>query len=231
MTTICVDFDGVLYETQKVLKSRLKSMGYKFNLNNILVYDFNKSLNDIGRAILRGRGVHNDTDKYLCDAPREKIFEILADPTIYSDSVPLTDDEMHESQKGISLLKEMMANPKVKVIITTVCYTDEIAKAKEEYLKRVFPDCDYEFQAVKEETEEGKPIPKGTTYIIEDNVRVAKQCSTSITASDNKPLLLLVRKPWNNPHFDSTLEGDDVNKFNVLINSLYDGLKYIESRR
>lgn len=225
MVTVVIDLDGVTFDTQGVLEDRLKAMGYAdFNLNRVLCYDFNKSLTTEGQAILMK---DNDSQyPYYCNAPREKIFSVLADPTIYEDVLVRDYDNWQEGLRGSLLMLKLMANPDFSIVFQSVCGSEEIALAKDKALKALFGKRSYTFVPVYGDV---KPILEGASYIIEDNIRVAKNCSSDESRTDGKPLLLLVKKPWNNPVYDSTIKDTD-NTYNVSVASLYEALKYIYER-
>ena len=226
MVTVVIDIDGVTIETQRIVERRLQKKGYDgFSLERILCYDFNKSLTNEGKALLES-GNDSRYPNY-CNVPREAIFTEFADPTIYEEVIETSITEWTEKLKAFVMLGKLMALPQFNIIFQSVSYSQEIADAKERALKRLFCSRDYTYLAVLDG--EDKPIVDGTKYIIEDNIRVGKCCATSENDLSGKPLLLLVKKPWNNPVYDSTI-GDNINTYNVSVSSLFEALKYIYER-
>lgn len=222
---IVIDLDGVVFDTQLVLQYRLNKKGYSdFSLSRILCYDFNKSLTPEGQTLLQEG---NDSRyPYFCNAPREEIFSILADPSIYDEALTTGAVEWQPTLRASLLLSKLMAHPCFDIVFQSVCSSRELAEAKNKALKSLFRNRNYTFEPVFEDV---KPQIEEASYIIEDNIRVAKTCSVDEQMSDGKPLLLLIRKPWNNPVYDSTIKDTD-NVYNVSVASLYEALKYIYER-
>lgn len=227
MKTIVVDLDGCVFDTQKVVEQRLKSKGYvEFSLDRVLCYDFNKSLKEEYTNLVRSKSSPQHDYPYYCGAPREEIFAELADPIIYKEVFNLDYNDSDAYKQALGYLRYFMQSSEFRVIFQSVSYTQAIAQAKDIALQRLFSGEDYEYLVEIGDVE--KVFPENTLYVIEDNIRVGKHCRVDVD-DVTKPLLLLIRKAWNNPHCDATIKDTD-NTFSVKCNTLLEALKYIYER-
>ena len=79
--TVVVDMDGVLLDVHPLLEKLLCEKGYKFSMQNVLTYDFNKSLKN-PPASLVSLGFGRKTN-YL-GIRREDIYSLFNSPSLWT---------------------------------------------------------------------------------------------------------------------------------------------------
>lgn len=169
MRTIVVDVDGVLLDVHTALEEKLKSMGYSFEMTDVLTYDFNRSLDSSIQAPDLG-------------VPRDVIFKCLSDVDIFrSASIDM---------QAVNLIKEQVKSGRVEFIIYTQSYNSDISAEKCKRLFSLFDGCD----AVKIKSFVGEHKPTldsvDVSAVIEDSLE-------NIRGYSESALSYLIDKPYN----------------------------------
>lgn len=204
--TVVIDMDGVLLDVHPLLEKLLCEKGYKFSMQNVLTYDFNKSLKN-PPASLVSLGFGKKTN-YL-GIKRDDIYSLFNSPSLFMDSPFYA--------KAILRLKELCKTRGVHVIIWTEANNDRVKNTKKCMLESVLAGYDYEFYC---SVGESKKAVEDADYVIDDSPFALDLYRSS------KCKKFLVDKPYNKAKYND--KNVSYTGFNV-IKDAGDALFQIES--
>lgn len=170
MYDVIVDIDGVLLDIHSGMTALFLKMGYKYDVNNVFTYDFNKSL--------------PNSAKYRQLPPRKMIYDMFKDPALYKNSPSDWESIMfirHFAKKGVSFL------------IYTISPNLNVQMAKQALFSQWFCGLDnIIFSGVipNEETEMGFKAGVCGRTVVED-------CHINLRNYDENVFKYLVDRPYN----------------------------------
>lgn len=182
MVTIAVDVDGVLLDVHSALEEYLHNKGYsEFSMERWLTYDMNKSL-DIET---------HGADKAELGAPHSEIIKAFNDLELFKQS------KVDESAVGF--IREQAQTGRVKYIIYTLSYTDEIRQWKKDvFFEKYFGGVEnVEFRGIVASDKEA--CDSAITAVIEDSPLALEKYAENIR-------LYLIDKPYNSREYNPKLK-------------------------
>lgn len=183
MKNVVFDLDGTLVDLHSPFASRVKCGYPLFDMNRVLTYDFNKSLDftKVDESFLKTEKFSDMRDIYFgLNAPRSLMFTYLSDLSLFE-----------EAQYYDGVIEGLVELSKVcNIIFHSLALTKEIAHYKSEMIYRDFGQL-FDFTVV---TTIGrtKPALIGMDYVVDDNI-----FDLADYIGNSNVELLLIDKPYN----------------------------------
>lgn len=196
---VIIDVDDVLLELNLHVAEQVRQMGYPdFQVENILTYDLNKTLD---------KSCLPEHQRDLMDnglgCSRDLILSLYRDPNIFK-TVPLT----CRFEEGLKLLTEIF-----EVIINSNNFTLDIIEEKLKLFKHFCKDLDLQYNFC---VSSDKPLFNDVYAVFEDNIENLKLYSDDC-------IKLLVDRPQNQERYNGKLLVGIKNLYRV--DSFYAGVK------
>lgn len=189
MKNVVFDLDGTLVDLHSPLVNRVKCDYPLFDMNRVLTYDFNKSLDftKVSESFLETEKFSDMRDIYFgLNAPRSLMFSHLSDLSLFEEARYY--DGVIEGLVGLSKV--------CNIIFHSLAFTKEIAHYKSEMIYRDFGQL-FDFTVVTT-VGKSKPALIGMDYVVEDNIF---DLDDYVGNSDAE--LLLIDKPYNSELYNS----------------------------
>ena len=205
-----IDFDGVVYDLMYSVEIYLHTHeGLHFKRENVLTYDFNKSLDD---TFCKGEFIDIPTS---LGVSRDRIFSAMADPEVYA------------FDTYCSGVKEAIENVSdiVPVVIYSYCLSDDMVYAKAKLFESCFGGMPNVYYCVT--SDRVKDTYPNALYVVEDSIENLDKyiLDNNIAVSGIGTGLYLVDQSYNqelyNQRYASSL------KHFVRVSSCVDALERI----
>lgn len=198
---IVFDMDGVLLDLHTSLEKKLKIEYPNFTMNNVLTYDFNKSL-DLSLFPFDNGLRKNNLGLY---ASYDEIIKCLNNPDIYKEALVY---------KNVCLLLETLSKKGHTIYITTKTMDFNVAKYKTEQLNQLFGGL--KNVSIIVTLGKNKSIIADADIVIEDNpFELERYLSLNVNR-------YLINKSYNQVQYNRNLE--DVFDNSTRVNTTFDAI-------
>ena len=185
-----IDFDGVIYNLMASVEMAVYNLnGTRFRRENILTYDFNKSLDPtlVDETML-------DPVKAM-GISREFIFSLMGNPNIYNYNC---------YYNGFKPAIKSLATY-IPVVIYSYCLSDSMASAKAVLFEDLFKNCDNVYYCTSSNGDMGfKAAYPNAKFVIEDSLsNLDEYLKEEKTFAKGRPRLYLVDHTYNQEKYNA----------------------------
>ena len=207
-----IDLDGVFFDFHSEFELEIQKKHKDFCIDNVLTYDFNKSLSKVDRETLVSElGVDVADSVFNPDitlgAPRIELIKELSNVALFERAKPY--------KGAVESIKRLLATDCFKIVFNSYAGANSeesecISRVKFSRLKEIFNDLP---MSLVISTGECKPVLSASDIVIEDNIWHLKKYKTAQG--------YLINQPFNQSRFLPS--GESLGKV-VRVDSLEDAV-------